>query len=192
MLWIAPLTVFHTSFILRLPEHQFSVCDEFCVATHVISLAPNHRSFFVRCDPDTTAFAPHLNLSVCVFDFCYFHCPFRFPLAYPASFENARRPPRCNPPDVCIRSPGRSTQVVPSTRVGLLSFHRSGRERTKWACGTSGSERRDTTGCRFWAIEKYSPSLTPIRNARSFRCRKAEWVDSDLFHYSLDQTLRHR
>jgi hypothetical protein len=131
----------------------------------VINLAPNHRSSFVRCDPDTTALAPHLKLRVCVFDFCYFHCTFRLRVAYPASFESARRPTWCNPPDVCIRPPGRSTQVFPSTQVGLLSFRRSGRERTKWACGTSCSERRDTTVCRLWAIEKYSTSLTPIRDA---------------------------
>src|SRR5262249_21654319 len=36
-------------------------------------------------DPDATTFAPHLSLSVCVFDFCYFHYSFRFPLAYAAS-----------------------------------------------------------------------------------------------------------
>ena len=134
----------------------------------VISLAPNHRSFFVRCDPDTTAFAPHLKLRICVFDFCFFHCSFRFRLAYPASFETARRPPQCNPPDVCIRAPGRSTQVFPPIQVGLLSFLRSGQGRTKWACGTSGSERRDTTSCLLWAIEKYSPRLTPVRNAVAF------------------------
>ena len=157
----------------------------------MISLAPNHCSFFVRCDPDTTAFAPHLSLSVCVFDFCYFHFPFRFPLAYPASFETARRPPRCNPPDVCIRPQGRSTRVFPSTRVGLLSFHRFGRERTKWACGTSGSERRDTIVCRSWAIEKYSTSLTSIRNAAAFVARR-NGFDFGLFQSSLDQTLRHR
>jgi hypothetical protein len=157
----------------------------------VISLAPNHRSFFVRCDPDTTAFAPHLKLSVCVFDFRCFHCSFRFPLVYPPSFESARRSPRCNPPDVCIRPPGKSTQVFRWTEVGLLSFLRSGQERTKWACGISGSERRDTTACRPWAIEKYSTSLTPIRNAAAFAVARRRGVDSDLSHDSLNQTLRH-
>ena len=127
----------------------------------VISLATNHCSFFVRCDPDTTAFAPHLQLRVCVFDFCNSILPSSFVWLT----RHLLKQPRCSPPDVCIRPRGRSTQVFPPTQVGLLSFRRSGRERTKWACGTSCSERRDTTACRLWAIEKYSTSLTPIRDA---------------------------
>src|SRR5262249_26816754 len=117
---------------------NFRFCDEFCVATQVISLAPNHRSFLVRCDPDTTAFAPHLKLRFLFFDFCSSHSSFQFRSAHPASFEPAKPQPRCSPPDVCIRPRGRSRQVFPPTQVGLLSFLRCGQERTKWAYGTSG------------------------------------------------------
>jgi hypothetical protein len=148
----------------------------------VISLAPNHRSFFVRCDPDTTAFAPNLNISFCVCDFCYFHCFFRFPLAYPASFENARWPPPCNPLGVCIPPPGRSTQVFPSTQVALLSFLRSGQERTKSARGTSGSERSDTIACRLWAIEKYSTTSLPSEMSAALAVAGRYRVDSVMFH----------
>jgi len=132
---------------------------------HMISLAPNYGSFFVRCDPDTTALAPHFKLRAYVFDFCYFHFPFPFRLAYPVSFESARRPTRCNPPDVRILPVGMSKPVFPPTEVGLLSLLRCGQGRTKWACGTSGSERRDTIGGRPWAIEKYSRISLPVRNA---------------------------
>src|SRR5262249_7565713 len=51
-----------------------------------------------------------------------------------------------------------ATFIIPS---GFLWLTRHRREQTKWACGTSGNERRDTTACRFWAIEKYSTTLTP-------------------------------
>src|SRR5215831_4716813 len=141
---------------------------------HMISLAPNHRPFFVWCDTDATTFAPNLELRPFVFDFCCFHCSFQFCLAYQTSFESARRPPSCNPPDVCSRPVGRSIPVFLQTRVGLLSRLHCGQGRTKWACGTSGSERRGTIACRPWAIEKYSSISLPIRNAtawlQQFRC----------------------
>jgi len=123
---------------------------------HMISLAPNHRPFFVWCDTDATTFAPNLELRPFVFDFCCFHCSFQFCLAYQTSFESARRPPSCNPPDVCSRPVGRSIPVFLLTKVGLLSRLHCGQGRTKWACGTSGSERRSTTACLPWAIAKYS------------------------------------
>ena len=144
----------------------------------MIRLAPNYSSLFVRCNTDTTAFAPHFKLRACVFDFCHYRSSFQSRSAYPDFFESARRPPRCNPPDVCIRPRGRSTQVFLLTQVGLLSFLRCCQGQTKWACGTSGSERRDTIACRAWAIEKYSMRLTSIRCC-SFLCPQAAFSAND-------------
>src|SRR6266566_1221055 len=59
---------------------------------------------------------------------------------------------------VCLMS-----TIFPRTEPGLFLLLRCGRGQTGWACGTSGSEHRDTTACRPWAIEKYSTNLTSIR-----------------------------
>jgi hypothetical protein len=126
----------------------------------MISLAADYNSFFIRCDPDAAAFAPDLKLGCCVFGFCRFHCFSRFHLACPVAFESARWQRPCNRPDVCSCPQGRSTPVFQPTEAGVFRLLRSGRERTKWADGTSGSERQDTIACRLWAIEKYSTNLT--------------------------------
>ena len=144
---------------------NFRFGAEFGVAMRVISLAPNDNSFFVRCDSNAAAFAPYLKLSACVLDFYCFHCSSRFRLAYPVASESARRQRLYSLPDVCNFPAGRSTQVFPPTEPGVFLLLRCGRGQTGWACGTSGSEHRDTTACRPWAIEKYSTNLTSIRNA---------------------------
>ena len=132
----------------------------------MIRLAANYNSFFIRCHSDTAAFAPHLKVGYFVFDFSHLHCSSRFHLGYPVAFESARWQRRCNRPDVCNCPTGRSTPVFQPIEVGVLPLLRCGRERTKWAGGTSGRERRDTIACRLWAIEKYSTNLTSIRKAR--------------------------
>jgi len=43
--------------------------------------------------------------------------------------------------------------------VRVFPLLRCGRERIRWASGTSCSERPDTIACRLWAIEKYSMNL---------------------------------
>ena len=128
----------------------------------VISFAPNDNSCFVGCDSNAAAFAPHLKLSACVLDF-YLHCSSRFRLAYPVASESERRQRLYSLPDVCNFPAGRSTQVFPPTESGVFPLLRCCRGQTEWACGTSGSEHRDTTACRPWAIEKYSTNLTSIR-----------------------------
>ena len=133
----------------------------------MISLAENYNSFFIRCHSDTAAFAPDLKLGCCVFGLCHFHCLFRFHLASaaaldacPLAFETARRQRQCNRPDVCNCPTSRSTPVFRPIEAGVFPLLRCGRERTKWANGTSGRERRDTIACRLWAIEKCSTNLT--------------------------------
>jgi hypothetical protein len=81
-------------------------------------------------------------------------------LACPLAFETARRQRQCNQPDVCNCPTGRSTPVFRPIAAAVFPLLRFGRERTKWANGTSGRERRDTIACRLWAIEKYSTNLT--------------------------------
>jgi hypothetical protein len=126
----------------------------------MISLAANYNSFFTRCHSNTAAFAPDLKLGCWVFGFCGLHCSSRLHLACPVAFESARRQRRCNRPDVCKCRAGRSTPVFPPIEADVFPLLRSGRERTKWASGIFGSERRDTIECRLWAIEKYSMNLT--------------------------------
>ena len=131
----------------------------------MINLAANYNSFFIRCHSDTAAFAPDLKLGCRVFHFCHFQFSLRFHLACPVASESARLQRRCNPPDVRNCPTGRSTPVFRRIGVRLFPLLRSGRGRTKWAGGISGSERRDTIACRPWAIEKYSMNLTSMRNA---------------------------
>ena len=136
----------------------------------MIGLTADYDSSFVRCHSDAAAFAPDLDLGACVFDFCHFHCSSRFRSVHPAAFESARRLHRCNPPGICSCPVDTSRQVFrpPDIGDGVCPLLRYGRGRTKWAGGTSGSERRDTIGCLPWAIEKYSTNLTSIRNAGAF------------------------
>ena len=129
----------------------------------MISLAVNYSSFFIRCHSDTAAFAPDLKLSACVLDSYHFHCSSRFRWAYPVVSESARRPRLYSLPDVRNFPAGRSTQVFLPIELRVFPLLRSGRGQTEWARGTSGSERRDTTACRPWAIEKYSTNLSSIK-----------------------------
>src|SRR5260370_27274592 len=90
----------------------------------MISLVTNYNSFFVRYHSDTAAFAPDLKLDPCVFDFCHFHCSFRFHLAYPVAFESVKRPRRCRRMSAIVS--GRQP-----TEVDVFLLLRCGR--TKWA-----------------------------------------------------------
>ncbi len=154
----------------------------------MISFTANYNTFFIRCHSNTAAFAPDLKLGCCVFGFCRFHCSSPFHLVCPFAFENARQQRRCNRPDACNCPTGKSTPVFRLIRAGVFPLLRCGRERTKWAGDTSGSERRDTIACRLWAIEKYSTNLTSIRNAgyglSQFRLVSGTNVTAALFRTS--------
>src|SRR5215475_15470394 len=134
----------------------------------MISLAANHNSLLIRCHSDAAAFPPDLKLGLCAFRFCHLHCSSRFHWACPVAFESARPSRPCNPPDAGNCPTGRSTQVFRPMQVGVFRLLRRCRGRTKWANGTSGSERRDTIADQLWAIEKYSTDLTSILNAGVF------------------------
>ena len=141
----------------------------------MISLAVNHNSLFIRRHSDAAAFAPDLKLGLWAFRFCHVHCSSRFHWACPVAFESARPSRRCNPPDAGNCPTGRSAQVFRPIEVGVFPLLRRCRGRTKWAIGTSRSERRDTIADQPWAIEKYSTGSHFHHKCRSIRLIPA-WI----------------